>query len=223
MTLRKYLVLLSVVVFGSIGDTFLARGMKDVGAIDIHHVAHVFTALANPWVIFGIFFLLGFMSSYMTALSFADLTYVLPATAIGYVIMALLSIFWLHEHVSLQRWAGIALIVAGVGLVAGGPSRTEHPPASVSGPEACPGAAHEEPLHLGLHLLRTVCSAAAGDVLIALAMRRIGDLGTAPPQARLPGGDRPACSPAERSLAESSSWPWPSSAISSDSPGQTSA
>jgi drug/metabolite transporter (DMT)-like permease len=135
LTLRKYLVLLAVVIFGSIGDSFLARGMKDVGAIDIHHLAHVFTALANPWVIFGIFFLLAFMSSYMTALSFADLTYVLPATAISYVFMALLSIFWLHEHVSLERWAGIALITVGVGLVAGGPSRTEHPPTVVSGSE----------------------------------------------------------------------------------------
>ena len=128
MTFRKYLVLLSVVVFGSIGDSFLARGMRDVGAIDVHHVLHVFSALANVWVILGILFLLGFMSSYMTALSFADLTYVLPATAISYVFMALLSIFWLHEHVSLQRWTGIALIVTGVGLVAGGPARTERLP-----------------------------------------------------------------------------------------------
>ena len=132
MTPRKYLVLLSIVVFGSIGDSFLARGMKDVGAIDIHHLSHLFTALANPWVIFGIFSLLGFMSSYMTALSFADLTYVLPATAIGYVFMALLGHFWLHEHVSPQRWAGIVLVTVGVGLVAGGPSRTEHPPAPIS-------------------------------------------------------------------------------------------
>ena len=140
LTFRKYLVLFFVAFFGSTGDSFLARGMRDVGAIDIHHAAQVLSALANPWVIFGILFLLGFMSSYMTALSFADLTYVLPATAIGYVIMTLLSIFWLHEHVSLQRWAGIALIVAGVGVVAGGPSRTEHPlpaiPSSASNPEA---------------------------------------------------------------------------------------
>jgi uncharacterized membrane protein len=128
LTLRKYLVLISVVVFGSIGDSFLARGMRDVGAIDIHHATHVFFALGNPWVIIGILFLLGFMSSYMTALSFADLTFVLPATAISYVCMTLLSIFWLHEHVSLQRWAGIAFIVAGVGLVAGGNHRTEHAP-----------------------------------------------------------------------------------------------
>jgi len=71
------------------------------------------------------------MSSYMTALSFADLTYVLPATAISYVVMVLLSIFWLHEHVSPQRWVGVAFIVIGVGVVAGGPSRTEHPAAPI--------------------------------------------------------------------------------------------
>lgn len=126
---RKYLVLLAVVIFGSIGDSFLSRGMKQVGAIDVHHIAHVFAAIGNPWVLLGIFSLLAFMASYMTALSFADLTYVLPATAIGYVNMALISRFWLHEHVSLARWAGIVLIVVGVGLVAGGPSRTEHPAA----------------------------------------------------------------------------------------------
>ena len=124
MTLRKYLVILSVVLFDSIGDAFLARGMKHAESIDIHHLTRVFSALANPFVILGIFFLLAFMSSYMTALSFADLTYVMPATAISYVVMILLSIFWLHEHVSAQRWAGVAFIVLGVGVVAGGPSRT---------------------------------------------------------------------------------------------------
>jgi drug/metabolite transporter (DMT)-like permease len=132
LTLRKYLVILSVVFFGSVGDAFLARGMKHAGPIDIHHLTNVFSVLANPFIIVGIFFLLAFMFSYMTALSFADLTYVLPATAISYVVMVLLSIFWLHEHVSPQRWAGVAFIVIGVGVVAGGPSRTEHPPARVA-------------------------------------------------------------------------------------------
>jgi len=136
LTLRKYLVILSVVLFGSTGDAFLARGMKHADSIDIHHLTHVFSALANPFVIVGIFFLLAFMFSYMTALSFADLTYVLPATAISYVFMILLSIFWLHEHVSPQRWTGVAFIVIGVGVVAGGPSRTEHPTAGTPDPEA---------------------------------------------------------------------------------------
>ncbi len=117
-----------MVFFGSTGDALLARGMKHVTSIDIHHLAAVFSALANPFVVVGIFFLLAFMYSYMTALSFADLSYVLPATAISYVFMVLLSILWLHEHVSPQRWAGVAFIVIGVGFVAGGPIRTEHQP-----------------------------------------------------------------------------------------------
>jgi drug/metabolite transporter (DMT)-like permease len=126
LTLRKYLVILRIVLFGSIGDALLARGMKHVGSIDIHHVSKLFSALASPFVLFGIVSLLIFMSSYMTALSFADLSYVLPATAISYVIMVLLSIVWLHERVSPERWAGVVFIVIGVGAVAGGPSRTEH-------------------------------------------------------------------------------------------------
>jgi drug/metabolite transporter (DMT)-like permease len=51
----------------------------------------------------------------------------MPATAFGYVVIALLGRFWLHEHLSVTRCVGIALIVCAVGFVAGGPSRTEHP------------------------------------------------------------------------------------------------
>jgi drug/metabolite transporter (DMT)-like permease len=70
--------------------------------------------------------LIGFFACYMTALSWADLTFVMPATALGYVVVALLSRFWLHEHLSLSRCAGIVLIVCAVGFVANGPSWTEH-------------------------------------------------------------------------------------------------
>ncbi len=136
MTLRKYLVILSIVFFSASGDAFLARGMKHVDSIDVQHLSSVFSALANPFVIVGIVFLIACMSSYMTALSFADLTYVLPATALSYILMTLLSILWLHEHVSARRWSGVAFIVVGVGLVAGGPSRTEHPPEPAPGREA---------------------------------------------------------------------------------------
>ena len=117
-----------MMLFGAGGDALLARGMKQTGAIDIHHILHVFAALANPYVLLGIVSLLIFMWSYMTALSFADLSYVMPATAMSYVLMTLLSIFWLHEHVGAERWSGILFIVTGVGIVAGGPSRTADPP-----------------------------------------------------------------------------------------------
>jgi len=122
----QYAILLTVMLTASVGDTLLSRGMSEVGPVDLHHLGLLFHALFNPYIVVGIVLLIGFFASYMTALSWADLTFVMPATAFGYVVVALLSRFWLHEHLSLYRWAGIVLIVCAVGFVAGGPSRTEH-------------------------------------------------------------------------------------------------
>lgn len=131
LTPQRYLILLAVMLTASVGDTLLSHGMTQVGPVSLHHLGLLFVALRNPWVICGILMLLGFFASYLTALSWADLTFVLPSTAFGYVVVALLSRFWLHEHISIYRWIGIILIVCGVGFVANGPSLTEHPqPAS---------------------------------------------------------------------------------------------
>lgn len=111
----------------AVGDALLDRGMRDVGVVSIHHLGTLIYALLNPWVFSGIFVLLGFMASYMTALSWADLTFVLPSTAFGNVITAIISRIWLHESISPLRWTGIVLIVLGVGFVANGPSLTERP------------------------------------------------------------------------------------------------
>jgi drug/metabolite transporter (DMT)-like permease len=123
----QYAILITIMLTASVGDTLLSRGMAQVGAVDMQHLNLLWQALFNPYVISGIVLLIGFFASYMTALSWADLTFVMPATAFGYVVVALLSRFWLHEHLSIYRWAGIVLIVCAVGFVAGGPSRTEDP------------------------------------------------------------------------------------------------
>ena len=104
----------------------LSHGMKQTGGISLHHLQSVILAVANPWVAVGILLLLAFFASYMSALSWADLTYVLPATSLGYVLLALIARFALHEQVSWMRWLGIALIAGGVGFVAGGPALTSH-------------------------------------------------------------------------------------------------
>ena len=126
MNFRKYLVLAGVTVFAAAGDSMLSHGMKQVGSISIHHLQGVIFAILNPWVAVGILLLLAFFATYMSALSWADLTYVLPATSLGYVILALVARFVLHEHVSPLRWMGIALITGGVGFIAGGPELTKH-------------------------------------------------------------------------------------------------
>jgi drug/metabolite transporter (DMT)-like permease len=132
LTLRRWLILVAVMLGASVGDALLGIGMKQIGPVSIHHLGTLFVALKSPWIITGIVVLLGFMASYMTALSWADITFVLPATAFGNVVVTLLSKFWLHEHISTSRWLGIALIVVGVGFVANGPSRTEHAPVEVA-------------------------------------------------------------------------------------------
>jgi drug/metabolite transporter (DMT)-like permease len=105
--------------------------MKPLPPIGIAHplelIASLVGAVFTPWIAAGIGLLICFFASYLTALSWADLTFVLPATAFGNVIVALLSRFWLHESISPARWAGILLITVGVGFVAQGPSRTETP------------------------------------------------------------------------------------------------
>lgn len=135
-TPRQYLILGLVALCAPLGDTCLSRGMTSLPPITLSHPLSLINAVFTPWIAAGISLLIGFFASYLTALSWADLTYVLPATAFGNVIVALLSKYWLQEPISLERWAGIVLITVGVGFVAHGPSRTEIPPApEVAGPE----------------------------------------------------------------------------------------
>ena len=126
MTFRKYLVLAGVSVFASIGDSMLSRGMKDMGEVSLSRLHTLLAALRDPWIVGGILFLLAFFAAYMTALSWADLTYVLPATSLGYVLLALIAKFVLHEQVTMLRWVGIFLIAVGVSAVASGPELTSH-------------------------------------------------------------------------------------------------
>jgi len=57
------------------------------------------------------------MASYMTVLSWADYSYVMPAGAFGYALLTLLAVVFLHENVSPRRWVGVVLICVGVLLV----------------------------------------------------------------------------------------------------------
>jgi uncharacterized membrane protein len=127
---RQYLILGLVAVCAPLGDTCLARGMTAMPSISLAHAGALVAAVFTPWIAAGIVLLIGFFASYLTALSWADLTFVLPATAIGNVIVELLSKFWLHETISLERWAGVVLITLGVSFVAQGPALTERPDSS---------------------------------------------------------------------------------------------
>ena len=128
MTVRRYLVLLLLVLASTIGDGVLSRGMKQIGEINASRWHELLFAVTNPWVTLGILLLMVYFGSYLSALSWADLSYIMPATAFGNVLTALFAKYVLHEQIPFTRWLGIALITFGVGFVARGPSLTVKPP-----------------------------------------------------------------------------------------------
>ena len=104
----------TVVVLSNVfGNFFLKRGMP----ADLPTPLAYITALFQPMVALGVLLLITWMVSRMTLLSWADLSYVLPVTAIGYVLVAVVGKLLLNEVISPRRWAGIILIVGGVVLV----------------------------------------------------------------------------------------------------------
>jgi drug/metabolite transporter (DMT)-like permease len=121
---NQILILAFVSLCAPTGDACLSRGMTLLPPLSLAHPLSLLAAVFTPWIAAGIILLIGFFASYLTALSWADLTYVLPATASGNIIMTLYSRFWLHEAVSWQRWLGVVLITVGVGYVARGPALT---------------------------------------------------------------------------------------------------
>ncbi len=107
----------SIVVFTNVfGNFFLKRGMPPSLPTPMAYVL----ALFQPWAALGVMLLIFWMMSRMALLSWADLSYVLPVTSVGYVLVALTGRVFLNEQITMKRWAGILLIMSGVALVSGG-------------------------------------------------------------------------------------------------------
>jgi drug/metabolite transporter (DMT)-like permease len=115
----------AVVVFSNVfGNFFLKRGMPPALASPLEYI----TVLFHPWVALGVLLLIVWLMSRMALLSWADLSYVLPVTSVGYVLVAIAGKVLLHEQITMKRWTGIGLIVAGVALVSSGSApQTAHP------------------------------------------------------------------------------------------------
>jgi uncharacterized membrane protein len=118
----KTLVLVHIAaVLGGAGHVLLAKGMRPGGDM-IEAPAHrlgsmVKRAVTNPWLLFGVLLQATFFFMYLVLLSRADVSKILPMTALDYIVVALLAQLMLAEAVTGARWAGIGLIVIGVFLV----------------------------------------------------------------------------------------------------------
>jgi drug/metabolite transporter (DMT)-like permease len=128
-------VLIIAIVAQAAGNVFLTRGMKAVAAATagdggglmkaISQSLHAaLQAMQSPEVWVGTVLLIVFFALYSAALSWADLSFVLPATAFGYVLNVAAGHYFLNEEVTMGRWIGSMIITLGVICVSRSGERT---------------------------------------------------------------------------------------------------
>ena len=106
------------VVALALGETALAKGMKQTGRVEAGWGRLAVAVLSNPWVLAGAALLVMHLGLYLLALRTADLSFALPLTAASYPLSAFLAKFYLREDVGSARWVGTLMITAGVAIVA---------------------------------------------------------------------------------------------------------
>ena len=120
LRVKTFLMILVMVTCANAGDLMLKRGMTQIGNVPLTAVGlqRAFLATVTSGTIWlAILFLIGFTTSYMLLMSWADYSYVMPAGAFGYALLTLLAVTVLHESVSPRRWIGVGLICFGVFVV----------------------------------------------------------------------------------------------------------
>jgi drug/metabolite transporter (DMT)-like permease len=118
---RTAMLLALTVVLGAVGDLLLSAGMKQVGRVEPESPAALGRVFVRTFTIgdiwLGIASLLLFFVCYLVLLSRVDYSYVQPASAVGYALVAVLGYAVLGEAVTVWRWTGIGCICLGVALV----------------------------------------------------------------------------------------------------------
>jgi uncharacterized membrane protein len=115
---RILLIMLAAVIALTIGETALAKGMKQTARAAGDWTAQVLAVARNGWIVAGVVLLGLHLALYLLALRRADLSFALPLTAASYPLSALMARFYLREDVGTARWIGTLLIAAGVAIVA---------------------------------------------------------------------------------------------------------
>src|SRR5262245_43060254 len=130
--MKTFIVLFIAICAQTLGDVSLTKGMKSIGEVSTLNPVELFNigqqVFTNPLIWLGVLLLGLFFGLYLAALSWADLSFVLPVTSFGYAMNAFMSWRLLGEHVSITRWIGTMIICVGVATVsAGAEQRTTRP------------------------------------------------------------------------------------------------
>lgn len=103
------------------GNILLSKGMKQIFSGSLPETSSLLwiasRVVGSPYVWAGALLLIVFFCLFTALLSWADLSFVLPASSFGYVLNVALAHYFLLESVSMARWCGTAVIFAGVIMV----------------------------------------------------------------------------------------------------------
>jgi drug/metabolite transporter (DMT)-like permease len=116
-----FVLFVMITVVGTLGELCLGRAMKETGELERLHPGHaaslLWRALRVKWIWIGISMMAIAFFALLLLLSFESVSFVVPVTAVSYLVGALGGTFFLGERVSPQRWLGIMLVCIGVALV----------------------------------------------------------------------------------------------------------
>lgn len=115
---KNRLFIVIVIVTNTVGNLFLAIGIKQMPAFSLSALFHYFLLfISNGWLMGGIALMATWMLSQLTMYSWADLTYVIPVTASSYILTAFLARFVMKEQITAVHWIGICIVSIGAGFV----------------------------------------------------------------------------------------------------------
>ena len=118
--MKTYPVLAVAILAQAAGNTFLSKGMRQIASVtigDSHWLSLFARAIESPMLWFGTAFLIISFLLFTTALSWADLSFVLPTISVEVILTVSFADYFLNEPVSLVRWVGTLFISIGVILV----------------------------------------------------------------------------------------------------------
>jgi hypothetical protein len=119
------ILILICVLMGSFGQIYMKKGLKESGGLQLNQILSpkFFSIVFQPHVFTGLALYIGASVLWLVVLSRADVSFVYPMIALGYIITAMLAKFYFpiigleSENITLIRWMGIILILGGVSLI----------------------------------------------------------------------------------------------------------
>jgi drug/metabolite transporter (DMT)-like permease len=131
---KLLIILLIGLVFEAVGVVYLNQGLRQVGEVQKISVSEVLRVLksgvTNPRILLGVLFEAIFFGTLLVLMSKgAEVSFIWPLTALGFVFTTLAARFILNEQIPLIRWGGVALIMAGAALITYSEKQEEHKPA----------------------------------------------------------------------------------------------